>query len=105
MSFISFRFKVGLRSMAGGGGVILRFVCGYMICDPHLSWPILNGLPSVFKVNLRAHRSGYWQESSILHLVDEAASASVGRESHAGSVLEILAYGHTCSATLQACRE
>src|SRR5205809_779696 len=38
---------------AGGGGDVSRFVCGYMSCDPHLSRPILNGLPPVFKVNIR----------------------------------------------------
>src|SRR5205085_3136146 len=33
-----------------------------------------NGLPSAFKVNVRTDRSGQWLESSILHLVEEAAS-------------------------------
>src|SRR5262249_8605591 len=42
---------------AGGGGAISKFVCGYMMCDPHLSRPILNGLPPVFKVNIRADSS------------------------------------------------
>jgi len=43
---------------AGGGGETSRFVCGYMTCDPHLSRPILNGLPPVFKVNIRTDPSG-----------------------------------------------
>src|SRR5215471_19957229 len=30
---------------AGGGGQTSRFVCGYMTCDPHISRPILSGLP------------------------------------------------------------
>src|SRR5204863_8899147 len=59
---------------AGGGGEISRFVCGYMTCDPYLSRPILNGLPPVFKVNIRTDRSGHWLESSIMHLVEEATS-------------------------------
>src|SRR5262249_44106950 len=59
---------------AGGGGTTSRFVCGYMTCDPYLCRPVLNGLPPVFKVNIRTDRSGHWLESSILHLVDEAAS-------------------------------
>jgi len=58
----------------GGGGETARFVCGFMACDPHLGRPILNGLPPVFKVNIRTDRSGQWLESSILHLVEEAAS-------------------------------
>lgn len=75
---------------AGGGGSTSRFVCGYMSCDPYLSQPILSGLPSVFKVNIRADRSGQWLESSILHLVDEAASGRVGSEAMLAKLSEAL---------------
>lgn len=58
--------KISARDLsplhAGGGGEISRFVCGYMSCDPCLSRPILNGLPSAFKVNIRTDRSGQWLE-------------------------------------------
>ena len=40
---------------AGGGGAVSKFVCGYMTCDPHLSRPILNGLPPVRR-RWRCHR-------------------------------------------------
>src|SRR5689334_5709333 len=76
--------KIKARDMrpmqAGGGGDSARYVCGYMSCDPFLSRPILGGLPPVFKVNIRTDRSGQWLESSILHLVDEAASGRVGSD-------------------------
>jgi AraC-like DNA-binding protein len=75
---------------AGGGGAISRFVCGYMTCDPHLSRPILNGLPPVFKVNVRTDASGHWLESSILHLVEEAVSGRVGSEAMLAKVSEAL---------------
>ncbi len=75
---------------AGGGGKTSRFVCGYMSCDPFLSRPILSGLPPVFKVNIRADRSGHWLESSILHLVDEAASGRVGSEAMLAKLSEAL---------------
>jgi AraC-like DNA-binding protein len=75
---------------AGGGGDISRFVCGYMTCDPSLSRPILSGLPSVFKVNIRTDRSGHWLENSILHLVDEAASGRVGSEAILAKLSEAL---------------
>ena len=75
---------------AGGGGAISRFVCGFMACDPHLSRPILSGLPPVFKVNLRTDRSGQWLESSILHLVEEAASGQVGSEAMLAKLSEAL---------------
>ena len=75
---------------AGGGGDTSRFVCGYMTCDPYLSHPILNGLPPVFKVNIRTDRSGHWLENSILHLVEEAASGRVGSEAMLAKLSEAL---------------
>jgi AraC-like DNA-binding protein len=75
---------------AGGGGDTSRFVCGYMTCDPYLCRPLLTGLPSVFKVNIRTDRSGQWLESSILHLVEEAASGRVGSEAMLAKLSEAL---------------
>ncbi len=75
---------------AGGGGAVSRFVCGYMTCDPYLSRPILSGLPPVFKVNLRADGSGQWLESSIMHLVEEAASERVGSQAMLAKLSEAL---------------
>jgi AraC-like DNA-binding protein len=75
---------------AGGGGETSRFVCGYMTCDPYLSRPILNGLPPVFKVNIRTDRAGHWLENSILHLVEEAASGRVGSEAMLAKLSEAL---------------
>ncbi len=74
----------------GGGGETARFVCGFMACDPHLSRPILNGLPPVFRVNVRTDRSGQWLESSILHLVEEAASGRVGSDAMLAKLSEAL---------------
>ncbi len=75
---------------AGGSGATSRFVCGFMTCDPHLSRPILNGLPPAFKVNIRADRSGQWLENSILQLVEEAASGRVGSEAMLAKLSEAL---------------
>jgi AraC-like DNA-binding protein len=75
---------------AGGGGAVSRFVCGYMSCDAHLSRPILNGLPAVFKVNVRTDASGHWLENSILHLVEEAVSGRVGSEAMLTKLSEAL---------------
>jgi AraC-like DNA-binding protein len=80
-----------LRPMqAGGGGDSARYVCGYMACDPLLSRPILGGLPPVFKVHIRADRSGQWLENSILHLVEEAASGRVGSDAMLAKLSEAL---------------
>jgi AraC-like DNA-binding protein len=75
---------------AGGGGDISRFVCGYMTCDPYLCRPLLNGLPAVFKVNIRTDRSGQWLETSILHLMEEAASGTTGSEAMLARLSEAL---------------
>jgi AraC-like DNA-binding protein len=75
---------------AGGGGETSRFVCGYMTCDPYVSRPILAGLPSVFKVNIRTDRAGLWLENSILHLVDETASGRVGSDAMLAKLSEAL---------------
>jgi AraC-like DNA-binding protein len=75
---------------AGGGGETSRFVCGYMTCDPSHSRPILSGLPPVFKVNIRTDRAGHWMESSIMHLVDEAASGLIGSEAMLAKLSEAL---------------
>ena len=74
----------------GGGGESSRFVCGFMACDPHMSRPILSGLPRIFKVNVRTDRSGQWLESSILHLVDEASSGKFGSEAMLAKLSEAL---------------
>ena len=72
--------KIATRDLspmqAGGGGATTRFVCGYLTCDPLLCGPILESLPPMLKVNVRTDRSGLWLEQSILHLVEEAATAS-----------------------------
>jgi AraC-like DNA-binding protein len=73
-----------------GSGDTARYVCGYMACDPFLSRPILNGLPPVFKVNIRTDRSGQWLENSILHLVEEAASGQVGSAAMLAKLSEAL---------------
>src|SRR5947209_1931236 len=75
---------------AGGGGDAARYVCGYMACDPFLSRPILGGLPSVFKVNIRTDPSGRWLENSILHLAEEAASGRVGSDAMLAKLSEAL---------------
>jgi AraC-like DNA-binding protein len=75
---------------AGGGGKVSRFVCGYMTCDPYACRPLLSGLPPVFKVHLRSDQSGQWLENSILHLVEEAASARIGSEAMLAKLSETL---------------
>jgi AraC-like DNA-binding protein len=65
-----------LRS--GGGGAPAKFVCGYMACDPFFCRAVVSGLPPVISVDIRSDTAGRWMESSLLHLLDEAGSNSVG---------------------------
>jgi len=74
----------------GGGGEVARFVCGFMVCDPLLCRPILQSLPAAFKVNLRTDRSGQWLETTLLHLVEEAASENAGSEAVLAKLSEAL---------------
>jgi transcriptional regulator GlxA family with amidase domain len=43
-----------------------------------------------FKVNIRTDRSGVWLESSILHLVEEAASGNAGSDAMLSKLSEAL---------------
>jgi len=74
----------------GGGGENTRLVCGYMACDPFMCRPILEGLPPIFKVNIRADNSGHWLENSILHLVEETASGRAGSDAMLAKLSEAL---------------
>jgi AraC-like DNA-binding protein len=70
-----------LRPLAlGGGGAATELVCGYLACDPLLCGPILQGLPPMLKVHVRADGAGQWLEQSILHLAEEAASHHPGSD-------------------------
>jgi AraC-like DNA-binding protein len=76
--------KVATRDLspmhAGGNGATTGFVCGYLTLDPLLCGPILESLPAMLTVNIRADRSGDWLEHSILHLLEEAASDRAGSD-------------------------
>ena len=75
---------------AGGGGPVTKFVCGYLTLDPLLCGPILESLPAMLTVNVRADRAGQWLEQSILHLLEEAASDRAGSEAMLAKLSEAL---------------
>lgn len=62
-----------------GGGETTRFVCGYFGCERHAARLFLAGLPPIIKMSLRGDAAGAWLESSIRHLLSEAASLRPGR--------------------------
>jgi len=63
----------------GGGGEATRFVCGYFGCERHAAKLFLAGLPAMVSINVRSDAAGAWLESSIRHLLSEAASGRPGR--------------------------
>jgi AraC-like DNA-binding protein len=75
---------------AGGGGEKTRFICGFMACDRYLSQPVLQGLPTAFRVNIRADQSGQWLEKSIHHLADSVASGVAGSQAMLAKLSEAL---------------
>jgi len=75
---------------AGGGGAVTRFVCGYMACNARLCQPILDGLPTVLKVNIRGDASGQRLEDFIRHLVQEAGSSTPGSSALLAKLSEAL---------------
>jgi AraC-like DNA-binding protein len=77
-----------LRS--GGGGAMTQFVCGYMACDAFFCRSVVEGLPSVISVNIRADATGQWVESSMRHLLEEAGSCRLGSEAVLAKISEAL---------------
>jgi AraC-like DNA-binding protein len=75
---------------AGGGGMATKFVCGYLTLDPLLCGPILESLPAMMTVNIRADQSGRWLEQSILQLLEESASDRAGSEAMLAKMSEAL---------------
>ncbi len=67
-----------------------RFVCGFMVCEPRLSKVFLNGLPPVFKVNIREDESGRWLENSIRYSIAEATATGAGGEAVLGKLCAAL---------------
>jgi len=49
-----------------------------MACDPFFCGSVVSGLPTVISVSVRSDSAGRWMESSLLHLLEEVGSNSVG---------------------------
>lgn len=74
--------KVRARDLSplrcGGGGAPAKFVCGFMACNPFFCRSVVSGLPPVISVDIRSDPAGRWVENSLLHLLEEMDSTSVG---------------------------
>jgi AraC-like DNA-binding protein len=74
----------------GGGGEVTKFICGYLGCEMRLSQPLLDGLPTVVKVNIRGDSSGHWLENSIRYSVVELDPAHPGGSAILTKLSELL---------------
>lgn len=74
----------------GGGGEITKLICGYMVCEPQLSWIFLAGLPSILKINIRSDASSEWLEDSIRYSVAHADPGSPGSAAVLAKLSEVL---------------
>jgi AraC-like DNA-binding protein len=63
----------------GGGGVATGIICGYFGCERRAEGLFLNGLPAVFKINVRTAATGSWIESAIRQSVSELEAQRPGR--------------------------
>ena len=74
----------------GGGGARTRLVCGYLACDARLATMLLQGLPSLVKVNVRGSSAGTWLEASVRYALAEARSPRPGGAGVLAKLAEVL---------------
>jgi AraC-like DNA-binding protein len=74
----------------GGGGEVTKIICGYMGCELRLSQPLLDGLPTLVKVNIRGDSAGDWLENSIRYSVVQLDPAHPGTSAILTKLSELL---------------
>ena len=74
----------------GGGGERTTFVCGYFGCERRALRLFLSGLPRMMAVSIRGDEQGDWLETSIRHLVSEAAAGRPGGRVLLSKMAEVL---------------
>jgi AraC-like DNA-binding protein len=80
----------------GGGGPTTGIICGYFGCERRAAGLFLNGLPSAFKVNVRAGTAGSWIESAIRHSASELEVQRPGRMAVLSKLAESLFIDALC---------
>ena len=77
------------RIKYGGGGAHTQLLCGYLGSDAPFS-PLLSGLPSLLKLDVRASASGAWIESSFRFAATEIAAGRLGSATVIAKISELL---------------
>jgi len=73
----------------GQGGEPSLFICGFLSCDALLARSFLQGLPPIFKVNIRSDPSGQWLENSLRFAVEENIAARPGSSTMLAKLSEV----------------
>jgi AraC-like DNA-binding protein len=73
-----------------GDGATTRLLCGYLACEAKLAKMLLEGLPSVVRVNVRGSNAGAWLESSVRYALAEARSPRPGGAGVLAKLAEVL---------------
>jgi len=79
---------IGLR--CGGGGEVTKVVCGFLSCEKVPSNPLLEALPPVLRVSMRADPNMAWIESSLRFGASEAAAHRAGGTTVLAKLSELL---------------
>jgi AraC-like DNA-binding protein len=81
----------------GGAGPVTRIICGYFGCERHAESSFLQGLPTAFKINVRANPASAWIESAIRSLVSDNESPRPGRPAVLAKLAESLFMDALCT--------
>jgi AraC-like DNA-binding protein len=77
------------RIKHGGGGAGTQLLCGYLGADVSFG-PLLSGLPSLLKLDVRATASGAWIESAFRFGASEIAAGRLGSTTVIAKISELL---------------
>lgn len=62
----------------GGGGVMIKFVCGYLVCDDWFVCLLLSGLLGLLCVNVCGLLGGFWLEILVCYVLVEVCLLWLG---------------------------
>jgi AraC-like DNA-binding protein len=74
----------------GGGGAATRLVCGYLACNDRVARMLLDGLPSLVRVNVRGSDTGRWLEASVGYALAQARTPQPGSAGVLAKLAEML---------------
>lgn len=77
-------------SQFGGGGESTKLICGYMMCDQHLSQVFLAGLPPIVKIHIRDNPAGEWLENTLRYSVNHLSASGPGGSAIVAKLSEVL---------------